>query len=314
MSITKQELAASDLFKGVSDEILSEVLAQAEPRELEAGEVLLSPDRENGHLFLLLSGSVSIHFSAPDTPVIRVIHSGNSVGELSVIMDTQPSAYVVVEEACRVLPLERTLVWRLVDRDKTVSRNLLTILARWILSNTDKIVEDREHIQELSHNVSVDRLTGLFNRYWLEQALPDLLSRSQKADKPLCLLMLDVDHFKKFNDAHGHLAGDQALVEVGNNFRAQLRPTDFAVRYGGEEFLILLPDTTLDEGAAIAGRLMNTQERRPIATPDGTSLPSITLSIGIAVSDGDSDPISLVKTADTLLYQAKSEGRNRCRH
>lgn len=117
-------------------------------------------------------------------------------------------------------------------------------------------------------------------------------------------------YFKKYNDNLGHLAGDQVLVAIGKCLKNAMRPFDFATRFGGEEFLILLTDTSLSEGIAVAERIRLTIEKLTIGNQDGVMLPGVTISIGLVVNNAKSTPKSLIQSADTKLYQAKQDGRN----
>ncbi|MFV8752092.1 GGDEF domain-containing protein [Nannocystaceae bacterium ST9] len=155
-----------------------------------------------------------------------------------------------------------------------------------------------------------DGLTGLFNRRFLREALPSLQAAAVRRKEPLCLLMLDLDHFKRVNDRHGHLVGDQTLRAVAEVLRSQSRRSDLVARHGGEEFAVLCPTTDGPTGVQVAERL-----REAIAGLDAESLghpgPQ-TVSIGIAVqTDEDFTPEQLMDRADLALYQAKDAGRNR---
>jgi diguanylate cyclase (GGDEF)-like protein len=183
-----------------------------------------------------------------------------------------------------------------------------------VRANTQRIVKDRTQIWELTDHANVDALTGLYNRRWLNNALPRLLDQIQMEDKPLCILMIDVDHFKKYNSAQGHLGGDQALVAMGKILQNTVRPYDFTTRYGGEEFLVILPNTTKDEGIATAERIRQTSEKRTLTSSDGSPLPGITISIGLAMNEPRSTPESLIAAADAQLFRAKEAGRNCLRY
>jgi diguanylate cyclase (GGDEF)-like protein len=157
-----------------------------------------------------------------------------------------------------------------------------------------------------------DPLTGLHNRRYLEARLTEELSRSKRYDYPLSFMMIDIDDFKLYNDRNGHQAGDRALEITAQSLRAALRKVDVASRYGGEEFSILLPQTTLQEAGVIADRI----RRKVIATPfaHGKSQPlgAVTVSIGLsAFSQALDSAEAIVRAADRALYHAKSHGKNR---
>lgn len=157
-----------------------------------------------------------------------------------------------------------------------------------------------------------DPLTGLHNRRYLEARLPEELSRSKRYNYPLSFMMIDIDDFKLYNDLNGHQAGDRALEITTQCLRAALRKVDVASRYGGEEFSILLPQTSLEEAGVIADRI-----RRKIMTtifPHGKTQPlgAVTVSIGLSTFSPALDSAeAIVRAADRALYHAKSHGKNR---
>ena len=306
-----EELAQTELFRDVPEAIIQLALTQSAPQELAAGEILLSPERDNHHVYLLLAGSLGVHFDSPDSPEIRTLTKGISVGEMSIIDGTPPSAYVIAKETSRVFPIHRDMLHSLVADTSPVAGNLLRMMTQWMKANTQRIVKDRTQIWELTDHANVDALTRLYNRRLLDNALPRLLS---KGGHPLCVLLIDVDHFKKYNDTHGHLGGDQALMAMGDVLKTSVRPYDFATRYGGEEFLVILPNTTEDEGMVAAERIRQTAEKKKINSADGSPLPGITISIGLAMNNPEATPQSLIAAADAQLYRAKKEGRNCVRH
>lgn len=153
-----------------------------------------------------------------------------------------------------------------------------------------------------------DVLTGLLNRRYLQERLLEEINRSKRYHFPVCLMMLDVDYFKSYNDSFGHPAGDQALKMVANILKENFRGADVAARYGGEEFAVLLPQTSLEEANQIAERI-----RRQIERTEFPHRP-ITISIGIANCTAEiSSPEDLIWAADRALYQAKDRGRNNVR-
>ncbi len=159
-----------------------------------------------------------------------------------------------------------------------------------------------------------DGLTGLANRRSFDQALEMEWSRAQRTEKPLGLLFFDVDHFKLFNDQHGHQRGDECLRAVAAVIGGKaLRPTDLAARYGGEEFAIIMPDTGPEDACKIADRLRNAVLDLRIAHGASGAGPWVTLSVGVAahVPGDDAGPGWFLGQADQALYAAKHLGRNR---
>lgn len=306
-----EELAATELFRDAPEAILRRALGQASLCLLAPGEILLSPQEENHHLHVLLSGRLSLHFGTPDSPEIRELPAGVSIGEMSIIDGAPPSAYVVAKENSRVLSLHRDLLDSLIEDANPIARNLLRIMCRWMKANTQRIVADRRRIDELADHADADGLTGIYNRRWFDAALARLLPRCQRDGRPLTLLLIDVDHFKAYNDAHGHPGGDRALMALGELLKTIARPGDFPARYGGEEFVLVLPNTPLTGGLALAERLCRAAQTKAIEDAQGTRLPSISLSIGVASGDGDASPETLLAAADAQLYRAKAAGRNR---
>ncbi len=158
---------------------------------------------------------------------------------------------------------------------------------------------------------SHDSLTGLWNHAEIFEILAHELSRAVREEKCVAVIMADIDFFKKINDAFGHLAGDVVLRSAAERMHSLMRSYDFIGRYGGEEFLVILPDCSLEYASTFAERLRLSVSGNIIDTPEGRI--QVTLSFGVAVSSKDrlKDAYSLVNAADKALYRAKGNGRNR---
>jgi diguanylate cyclase (GGDEF)-like protein len=157
---------------------------------------------------------------------------------------------------------------------------------------------------------SYDSLTQVFNRRAWEMALEQETRRSRRKSSPYCVIMLDLDHFKSINDRYGHAAGDKTLKSTARLIDSTLREIDIVCRYGGEEFLILLTDTRLAEGAIIAERIRQMVEATPVEFGDIQF--HLTCSAGVAEFDPIHEPVqTIVERADEAMYQAKNQGRNR---
>lgn len=162
--------------------------------------------------------------------------------------------------------------------------------------------------RELNRMARRDPLTGVGNRLALDEAVARMLNQGDRLrPMPFALILLDIDNFKDYNDLHGHLAGDAALGHLGQVLRRATRGNDLAFRYGGEEFLLLLPDVDLNAALSVAERV------RVAAEEPSSGLPPLTVSAGVALCDpaDGRDPEPLLRRADTALYLAKRAGRNR---
>ena len=184
------------------------------------------------------------------------------------------------------------------------------LLARVAAATHVKHLQDqlRQRNADLDRLSRTDVLTGMYNRRHLEQELARLHNDSVRHDAPLCVLLLDLDRFKHVNDTYGHRAGDDVLQEFASRLSRELRAGDIGGRWGGEEFLVIMPRTDLVEGLALAERIRSVIAAAPVVS--GSDSIVMTVSGGCALGPGDS-PASLVQAADHGLYRAKEEGRNR---
>jgi diguanylate cyclase (GGDEF)-like protein len=163
----------------------------------------------------------------------------------------------------------------------------------------------------LRHQATHDQLTAIWNRRRVLEQLDLEVTQARRRRAPLSVTVLDIDHFKTINDTHGHQAGDAVLRDIALRIRGALRAGDSVGRYGGEEFLVLMPDCGPGDGVEVAERIRSAVSLTPVAL-DGGDPVDVTLSAGIASSDGtDCDADTLVREADLALYQAKALGRNR---
>lgn len=165
--------------------------------------------------------------------------------------------------------------------------------------------------EQLKYDSIRDPLTQLFNRRYLEESLTREMHRATRDQQPISVILLDVDHFKCFNDTYGHQAGDSVLQAVAKVLVSQVRSSDIVCRYGGEEMIIVLPNTSLEIAYQRAENIRNAVQALQLKA-DGTKLPQVTISLGIAVfSEHGKTSEALVRQADAALYRAKANGRNR---
>ncbi len=309
--VTQEELRRLHLFRTVDLKTVEPLLRSCPVRSVRSGEVLIAAGRPNHYLFALLTGRLGIRLGSIANVSILTLYAGESVGELSLIDRNAASAYVVAEAPSRVLVIDEELLWMLVNTSHAVSSNLLHTLAGRLRSGNDMISRDREMLEEYRFQATIDSITGLYNRRWLQQMLPRQMERSKSSGEPLGVLMIDIDHFKRFNDTFGHLAGDCALGTVAQSLTENLRPADMAARYGGEEFAVLLPDSDLNGARLAAERLRVAVERTAVNSPDQDEISRVSISLGVAQLQPEDCADSLLDAADKALYRAKAAGRNR---
>ena len=181
-------------------------------------------------------------------------------------------------------------------------------------TNLSEMQRLQEEIKQLAALVRTDELTRLFNYRYFNQALSLEMERTRRSGQPTCLIMIDLDHFKSINDAYGHEVGNVVLGHISTLIKKTVRRLDIPCRYGGEEFSIILPDTTLKQGVRFANRLRLIVENSPAKAPD--ALLGIEASFGVDVyAKGDElTEKEFVQKVDSYLYLAKQEGRNRVCH
>jgi len=170
----------------------------------------------------------------------------------------------------------------------------------------------RDNVQMSIEMAITDALTGLFNRRYMETHLGTLIEQAASRGKPLSVLVLDIDYFKSINDTHGHDAGDDVLREFALRIRKSIRNIDLACRYGGEEFVVVMPETDMAVSTMVAERLRRRIATEPFPIQQGSRAIEVTISIGIAALGGAEDNAAhVLKRADQALYRAKRDGRNR---
>ncbi|ERN51829.1 GGDEF domain-containing protein [Alkalihalophilus marmarensis] len=168
-------------------------------------------------------------------------------------------------------------------------------------------MENNKLIEQVKKLALIDPLTNLYNRRYFDLLLEKAIPHSERVNKPLLLMILDVDHFKRVNDTYGHICGDEALKHLSQVIKENVRSSDAYVRFGGEEFAVIMQDTDIDEGKIVAERLCSEVAKSTFKYA-GTHIP-LTISIGLTMYVGG-DKEDLINHADKALYQAKQNGRN----
>ncbi len=303
-------LAGLELFQGVAPDDVQELLQQCDRCDVDTGEVLLSPENKNDHVYLVLSGRLHVRVGSSDAPVIATMDVGSCAGEMSIIEDRDPSAYVIAAEPSHLLVIHQSILWKMIDASHEFSKNLLVVLSERVRSHNRYIAESIGDIRKFERHATTDALTGLSNRHAMEESFPREVQRCLQDDIPVSLIMIDVDAFKAFNDNFGHIAGDRVLSAVAQVLQKQFRSRDFLVRFGGDEFAALLPGVNETEALAIADRVRQTVSGSTDANSDSLIQIPVRVSMGVAQLGTHGSFESLLRSADEALYRAKDAGRD----
>ncbi|WP_394779700.1 diguanylate cyclase [Undibacterium sp.] len=318
---TNYKLSDIHLFRDVSAdnlELISKILSKCEVVNVKAGQIVLDVHSSGARLYIVLQGALGItklDLGLENTNLIENAITqylpGECVGEISVLDEEIHSATIAAILDSELLVIEAETMWRLIDESNGVARNLLQLLSFRIRAANAQI-RNRQKVGEFYRQMSmIDGLTGLHNRAWLNNQLPSLIDSAHATSTPISIIMVDLDHFKRFNDEHGHLLGDDALQSAAKVLNAGLRPSDFAARYGGEEMMVILPNTAQQPALAVAERLCSRLRKTRVFADMQTPLPHITASFGLATLADGQDGKGLIAAADAALYRAKEAGRNR---
>ncbi len=193
---------------------------------------------------------------------------------------------------------------------KPVRMEELVLRVRRVLRERELTEERNRMMEKLQKLAITDGLTNLYNSRHFYSQIELEVDRATRYHHPLALLLLDIDHFKEYNDTHGHLEGDKVLVRFSHVLKSCLRTNDSAYRYGGEEFTVILPETAADEARPVAQRIRVALEAEKFFPPSGLEV-SNTISIGVTEYQPAEAMASFIKRADQAMYMSKQNGRNR---
>ncbi|WP_073218387.1 diguanylate cyclase [Massilia sp. CF038] len=299
------------LFRDADPAQLAPLLASCPIIRIGAGQPVEDPAR--ARMYIVLAGALAVaadtESGMADGSVSRIL-PGESVGEQAVLDESANLSAMSAIVDSELLVIDGELVWKMIDLSGGLARNLLRMLSFRIRA-ANALLRRRQKLGEFYRQLSMnDGLTGLYNRSWLSDMLPKLVATAHRAGTPLALIMIDLDHFKMFNDTHGHLTGDDALRAAAGVISVALRPSDYAVRYGGEEMMVILPETTELLAVLVAERLVARMREAPIFPDMRLPLPHVTASVGVASLAAGMDEQGLIAAADAALYRAKHGGRD----
>ena len=274
---------------------------------LEPGATLWREGDAGDHVVLLIEGRLEVSHQAPDGEdiILRHLYPGAVAGEMAALDGQVRSATVRSRNASRVLLIPAPRFRQFLRERPDVLEQLFWLQLERVRSLTWRV--SRTH-----HRAITDPLTGLYNYGFFRERLAMELERAQLTGDPLALVMFDIDHFKGYNDTHGHQEGNRVLVKVADILRKTGRRGDVVARYGGEEFAALLYGAVASDAWRFAETFRNAVSGPRFTGDAGQSPDHITVSGGVATFPQDAqDDLTLIKSADTRLYEAKEAGRNR---
>lgn len=308
----RQALSEAQLFRGVGIEAIEYLLPECGIVRLAPNDTLLHRNSGNDNIYVVLDGALKVYLVNEGEDAVAAIGTGDCTGELSVIDGGAVSADVVAVRASTLLCIPQDILWSMVNVSHGVARNLLHILSGRVRGDNHLLVRNYQMQRAFEHAATVDALTGLHNRRWLDDAFARQMTRCAEDGKTFCVIMIDVDLFKRINDTWGHVVGDQVLVQIAQTLANNIRPVDLVARYGGEEFALALPATDLDEAFMVGERLRRAVERLALPFMQGEAIPHLTISLGVTRRHDDDQTIqAVIARADAALYRAKDGGRNR---
>lgn len=249
-----------------------------------------------------------------DRTCYQALETRTSVCEGCIIQKTFQSGDPCAKEKKVTLKTGETMWLEIYTYPLRDERNELTHVIEYTRDVTDRKMADEERrrlIDRLEHLSKVDGLTGLLNRRALADQLTYEIDRSRRYGSDLSVILVDMDNLKEINDVHGHLTGDMAVQVVAATLRSTLRSVDIAGRYGGDEFLVIIPQTTLDGARSIAEKIQTAMRAAEVQLTGGATL-AVTVSMGVAVLAREGEDMDgFIHRVDTALYDSKTRGRNR---
>jgi diguanylate cyclase (GGDEF)-like protein len=278
------------LFNDVDFSSIMPLLSDCNIRNIADRETIIKAGEINNNVYLILSGKFNVHLTPDCTDPVTLLEPGQSIGEISIIDHQPASAFVSAAAESRVLVIDEEVMWSLIGSSHAIANNLLVVLSQRLRHGNSVINKIKVLLREYEHHATVDALTSLYNRRWLDNMQSRVMQRCHKNNEALSVMMIDIDSFKNYNDENGHLAGDIALRTVSQTIIQYLRPEDLVTRYGGEELFALLPGMDIKSTMIVAERLRAAIKQTKITNKDEQPLPSVTISIGVAEMTAHNDP------------------------
>jgi diguanylate cyclase (GGDEF)-like protein len=319
---TAEFLRKVEIFSLLDEAELEALVGRLHYHEIDAGHLLFQEGDEGSELFIVSSGKISVTVRLQNgvEQQIAEFRAGDFFGEMSIFEDATRSASCRIKEKALLLSLHERDFKRLSENHPQVAIKLMEKMLNITtmrLRNTSEFVSDMvEWGEEARKRAITDELTGVYNRRFLDDSIDGYFNSAKSAQKPLSLVMIDLDRFREINERHGHQAGDIVIVQAVSVFKGCLRERDIVARYGGDEFTIILPETSLTEACQVAEKIRAGVSRISVTAGEGSTGAKetirVTISQGVAsYPDHGADAGVIRAKADEALYRAKEEGRDR---
>lgn len=307
-----------NIFSSLTKDEINLIINNFHKIEIEKDRMLFKQGDEGNELYIVKSGKVAITIDLPNGKKheITTFSSGDFFGDMSIFEDAPRSATCYTKEESCLFSLLREDFFNLVNTHPSIA---VKIMYEMLYTTTQRLRDTGEFLSDMVRwgedarkRAVTDELTGTYNRRFLDDALIDYFAASKNKSEPLCLIMVDLDHFRELNEEYGLKTGDEALLKVVEIFKKHLRKKDILARYGGDEFTVIMQNTKIERATKIADSIRKEIEDLDMLKTRKGKIKQITTSQGIAAFPDHAKTLkSLLSKADKALYMAKEEGRNR---
>jgi diguanylate cyclase (GGDEF)-like protein len=306
------------IFSSLNEDEIKVIAKNLKLIPVRAGAIFCKEGGEGHELYILKTGKIAGTIRLPDgkQKEIVIFNPGDFFGEMSIFENAPRSATCYAKEKGALFKLQKNKFFKVIESNPAIAikvmYKMLNITTQR-LRKTGSLVSDMVRWgDEASRRAITDELTGAYNRRFLDNSLDDYVEAARTSGKCLCLIMADLDYFRQINEAYGHEMGDRAILEAVKVYKKHLRSKDILARYGGDEFTVILPETTREEAQNIAEKIRLDIEKLDFLHSMSGPITSFSVSQGIACyPDTAEDEKTLKVKADKALYIAKESGRNR---
>ena len=307
-----------NIFSSLASEELPIIYSLMKSVEIEKGSALFHEGDVGNDMYIVLSGRVAITVKTPDNGEYQIaeITGGDFFGEMSMFEQVPRSATCCTKEDTTLLTLNGRDFYNFIKEHPSTT---IKIMHRMLNITTERLQETSAFLSDMvtwgekaRKRAVTDEFTGLYNRRFLDDALEERMATAELSNKPLCLVMVDLDHFAKLNKEYGEDVGDKVILSAVRVFKSVFSEGDILARYGGDEFTFILSDTGPAKALDICTMAVNELRKVKLLENMGSSIKQITSSMGIASFPAHADTLETLKErTDRALYQAKEQGRNR---